>query len=597
LPDAVPDRDPSSLDALLALPDRGPAGLDDILRIAAQGNWQMRAWSLSAAGRIARAESPLRGVLAFGARRLPALKRRFPAAGYRGRYVRNHIANGLVDRSWPVRVAAALALGECRSASKVPELRRLLTAPYRAERIAAASAIVRCGGSLDQPRSSLLHNALPAPVQIGDHTRALDFLAALADRHADVLAAWPTLSELEQPPGHGGRDWAEFLAGAPLAVARASSDAEIERYDADGDAEYLLTKPFSHINRSQNARLLHTFGVVAEQLRVPREGRILDLGGGSGWVSELLARLGYRPITLDISTALLEIGTRRFARTGLTPRFAVGDMTALPVASGSMDAVVVIDALHHVPDVPAVFREAFRVLAAGGQFVVAEPGEGHGETTKSRGEMLEHGVQEREIHVFEAVEYGRAAGFDDIGVVPHYVPGITMTSDQVRRAMASPADDWMIRHDGRDGYLAPFVIQSMFDHPVLVFSKGQRPIDSTAPRELKAELTARFVRDGVRVRGVVIARNVGDTIWSGGSDFVGRVQVGVQLLDAGRRLLNKEFHRTGLTGDVTPGRQIEIPVDLTLPDPTAAYVLKIDLVDEGICWFEDVGSMPIYVPV
>jgi hypothetical protein len=42
---------------------------------------------------------------------------------------------------------------------------------------------------------------------------------------------------------------------------------------------------------------------------------------------------------------------------------------------------------------------------------------------------------------------------------------------------------------------------------------------------------------------------------------------------------------------------MDIAVDLTLPDPDASFVLKIDLVDEGICWFEDVGSKPVYVPV
>src|SRR6185436_5827407 len=137
------------------------------------------------------------------------------------------------------------------------------------------------------------------------------------------------------------------------------------------ETEYLLAKPFSPINRTQNARLLHSFLVVAEQLRVPPGGRILDLGAGPAWVSELLAKLGYRPIALDLSHALLTLGKRRFEREDLTPRFTVGDMTNLPIVTGSVDAVVVIDALHHVPGVAAVFRDAYRVLAVGGQFALA----------------------------------------------------------------------------------------------------------------------------------------------------------------------------------------------------------------------------------
>jgi hypothetical protein len=36
-------------------------------------------------------------------------------------------------------------------------------------------------------------------------------------------------------------------------------------------------------------------------------------------------------------------------------------------------------------------------------------------------------------------------------------------------------------------------------------------------------------------------------------------------------------------------------VKVTLPHPDVPYVLKLDLVDEGICWFDDVGSRPVYV--
>jgi ubiquinone/menaquinone biosynthesis C-methylase UbiE len=586
-----------SPDALIRLPERGASALPEIVRMARYGDWRTRAWALSAAGRIARMETLAERAWRWVARRLPGLRNRFPTAGFRGRYVRNDIANALQDRSWPVRVAAALALGECRTRSKFEHLKRQLTAPHRAERIAAAAAILRCGGALPATGPSLLDGAEPAPASIGDTTRSIDFLTSLASVHLDVLAAWWNVAGADRPAGRTPADWAAFMAGPKPADTYAGHAAEIHRYSAEGDTEYLLTKPFSRINRAQNVRLLHAFLVVSEHLRVPQDGRVLDLGGGSAWVSELLARFGYRPFTLDVSSSLLALGLRRFERSGLTPRFMVGDMTALPVATGSMDAAVVLDALHHVPDVPAVFREAFRVLGVGGQFILAEPGEGHAETEKSRGEMLEHGVQEREVHLFEAVRYGRAAGFDDIRVVPHYVPYISMTPDQLRKATTSPAETWMIQQGDRLGYLPPFLIQSMFDHPILVFRKGRRPVDSEMPGVLKADISPRLARDRARVTGVVAVRNIGDTTWLGGGDRVGQVQLGVQLLGADHKLLDMEFSRTRLAGHVAPGRDAEIAIELTLPDPDASFVLKIDLVDEGVCWFEDVGSKPVYVPV
>ncbi|MEA5408767.1 methyltransferase domain-containing protein [Haloarculaceae archaeon H-GB2-1] len=49
-----------------------------------------------------------------------------------------------------------------------------------------------------------------------------------------------------------------------------------------------------------------------------------------------------------------------------------GDAGTLPVADDSVDAVVVVDALHHMADATAVFEEAHRVLRPGGVLVVRE---------------------------------------------------------------------------------------------------------------------------------------------------------------------------------------------------------------------------------
>ncbi len=533
------------------------------------------------------------------ARRTPVAGRYVHAAGFRGRYVRGQIANGLVDRAWPVRVAAALALGDCRAASSVAALQPLLLAPFRAERIAAAAAILSCGGLVEASGSSLLDGASAAPATIGDTTSSVDVLTALAAAHPDVLDRWrsvPPHVSAEQPAGGDAPAWGSFLAGPSHAGHSRGLQAEIDRYDADEDTAYVLVKPFSPINRTQNTRLLHTFAAISEHLRAPTGARVLDLGGGSAWVSELLAKLGYTPVTLDVSTALLSVGRQRFDRAGLPARLVTGDMTSLPIASGTMSAAIVIDALHHVPDVPAVFREVFRTLENGGVFLLAEPGEGHAETEKSRGEMLEFGVHEREIHVGEVFEYARLAGFDDVRLVPSHVPAVGFTRDQLNAAVAAPADAWRISHGDELADFPAYIMQSVFDHPLFVCRKGRRAADSRVPALLRADIAPRLTRHGATVAGVVSLRNTGDTLWLTGSTE-GHVQLGIQLLDPSRTLLSRDFQRAGLPGNLAPGQTAEVSVRITLPDAATPFVLKLDLVDEAVCWFEDVGSRPIYVAV
>jgi ubiquinone/menaquinone biosynthesis C-methylase UbiE len=599
-PDPLPVEIGLPIESLLQLhrdPSPDPARL---ARLAARGDWRTRVLALSALGRLMRVD-PLRRVRPpfrrFLASRLPGLKHRFPTMTLRGELVRDLVANGLADRAWIVRTAAALALAETRRADSAEKLRPLLRDSHRSVRAAAAAGLLAAGLDPAVGCGPLLQGAEPAPERIGDTEAALEWLGRLAAAHAAVLAASRTWAQGAAPASDGPAAWAGYLAGELRRENTDSRHAEIRRYAQDKETHYNFTKPFTRVERAQNIRFLLAFLAVCENLRVPEAARILDLGGGAGWVSELLAKFGYRPFTLDLSTSLIRVGRDRFSRENLPARFTAGDMTALPVRSGSMDAVVVVDALHHVPDVPAVFREAFRVLMPGGQFLLAEPGEGHAETEKSREEMDDHGVCEREIHLREAVHYGRLAGFDRIRVIPHFVPSAEMAPEDFERAPALSSDHWAVRQGGAPVAFDALVLQTTLNHPILVFQKGERRVDSRMPRELRAQLEPQLSRAGDRVRGRVRLRNAGDTLWLCGAGEAGSVRLGLQLLTPERTLLDLDFARAPLPSDLPPGGVVDVPVDAALPDRSAAYVLKLDMVDEHVCWFEDVGGKPVFVTV
>jgi ubiquinone/menaquinone biosynthesis C-methylase UbiE len=581
------------LGALLGLHRSGD--VRGLVELARRGDWRTRALAFSALGRHLRGNPDLRRRDTFKDKvvsRLPGLRRRFPAVAGYGMPVRELVANGLSDRAWIVRTAAALALGECAALAPVPALKPLLRDSHRPVRVASAAALIAAGADIGDEHT-VLAGAEPAPRRIGDTESSLEWLGRLADAHRGLLsglAAWPSSSLLGAPGGP-----ASYLAGEARAETTDSRQAEIRRYAQEKETHYNFTKPFTRVDRAQNIRYLLAFLAVAENLRVPQDALILDLGGGAGWVSELLAKFGYRPVTLDLSTALIRVGRDRFTRENLTARFTAGDMTVLPIRTASVDAVVVIDALHHVPDVPAVFREAHRVLVPGGQFLLAEPGEGHAETDKSREEMGTHGVCEREIHLREAVDYGRRAGFDRIRVIPHFVPDIEMSPEDFGQAVATPSDRWRVQRNGCEVAFDEVVMQSVLSHPILAFQKGVRPLDSRMPRELRAGIEPHLRRAGASVHGRVGLRNTGDTLWLRGADSAGSVRLGFQLMTPERHLLDMDFARAELLRDVAPGSTIDLIVDLRLPNADAPYVLKLDMVDEHVCWFEDVGGKPVFV--
>jgi ubiquinone/menaquinone biosynthesis C-methylase UbiE len=98
------------------------------------------------------------------------------------------------------------------------------------------------------------------------------------------------------------------------------------------------------------------------------QGRLLDLGGGTGALAGLLARARPCVVTvLDSSPRMLRYAERL---PGVEP--VVGVASAIPFDDGRFDAVLVCDAFHHFDKREKAAREMARVVRSGGGVVIAE---------------------------------------------------------------------------------------------------------------------------------------------------------------------------------------------------------------------------------
>jgi SAM-dependent methyltransferase len=580
-----------------SLVEHGPRSRAALIRLADRGDWRARVLAVSAIGRLVRDDSSARrrsSVLGRVLARVPGLRRHLPTVGEKGRLVSRSLLNAAVGRSFVIRTAAALALGECRDPALVPALERMLADPFQPVRLAAAAAIVVSGR-----RAVVLgkqESAEVTPERMAEGVSTMDWLRRLAAAHSALLS--DAAPQLNQPLQATAEERASWLAGPLEASGTGGASAEAARYEREADLSYQLAKPFGAEDRADNLRQLDAFVALAANLGLPRGARVVDLGGGSGWVGELLARFGLRPIVVDVAPALLRLARRRFADAGLNGLAVAGDMTALPLRTASVGAVVAIDALHHVEDLAAVLAETRRVLVPGGRFLIGEPGEGHSESPKARAESREHGVREGEIHSLAVAHLAARAGFDRVILVPHVPPTAEMEVAELRRAMKTPVESWPVRMEGAVTRFDSLVLQSMLSHPLLVLSAGWRAPDSRAPALLCAEMLPSVARDGDVIAGHIEICNTGDTIWLAETDDgTGTVWLGLQLLSPDGRMLNRELWRTRLAAPVAPGETCRVRVRASLPDALGAYRVKMDLVAERVCWFEDRGSRPAYVDV
>jgi SAM-dependent methyltransferase len=136
-----------------------------------------------------------------------------------------------------------------------------------------------------------------------------------------------------------------------LLAHRLTRNLDLDSHEAtEVHARLIREKPF--LRRLYEHYYGHYDAAVA---RAARGGLVVEIGSGGGFYREI--RSGVRSLDLR-SGADVDV---------------VGSALALPFTNGSVSAILLLNVLHHLPDVRAFFRECGRVLRPGGRVCLIEP--------------------------------------------------------------------------------------------------------------------------------------------------------------------------------------------------------------------------------
>ncbi|MFQ5415823.1 MAG: ArsR/SmtB family transcription factor [Myxococcota bacterium] len=100
---------------------------------------------------------------------------------------------------------------------------------------------------------------------------------------------------------------------------------------------------------------------------------VADVGTGTGILACELARQGVRVIAIDNSSRMLDAARANLEREGIsTVELREGDVSALPLGAGEVDAAMAHMVLHYLPSPTEAVREMARGVKPGGSVIVVD---------------------------------------------------------------------------------------------------------------------------------------------------------------------------------------------------------------------------------
>jgi 2-polyprenyl-3-methyl-5-hydroxy-6-metoxy-1,4-benzoquinol methylase len=373
----------------------------------------------------------------------------------------------------------------------------------------------------------------------------------------------------------------------------------------DSSARYhLYTKPFYNLAHKVSRwtgdgldedthRHFCDFANIAYTLALSPSSSILDVGCGSGWLCEYFARFGYSMTGIDLSSDMIAIGKERIRKvpygvdeqTSLSCCLLVHDIESEPLPE-TFDAVICYDSLHHFENEHAVLRNISSMMNYGGQLFIVEgekPTEGSPTENELRNTMQQYETLESPFSRDYLLKLLREIGF---AVVGDY----------------TSVTGFVDRENFIDGSI--HMTETLAFHYLLCkkVSRDDRPVgirDSQNPGRLQAKFVLEShwfeqMSANSEIDISLIVHNIGDTLWLvSRAPLTGRIRLGSKVFNREGEIVEEIHGVPPIQRAVAPGEQIKLRLQRKAPHTPGRYTLKLDLLDQNICWFEQHDSQPL----
>ena len=131
-----------------------------------------------------------------------------------------------------------------------------------------------------------------------------------------------------------------------------------------------VAEVYDHHYDQPRGRCYHTHISTYIMSALPKGGKLLDIGCGTGLFVERYIEAGGTAIGLDISSKMIEKARRRC----IACDYTLGTGEKIPFCDNSFDAVCSLLVFSYVKDPETMLNEAYRVLKPGGKIAVCTLG-------------------------------------------------------------------------------------------------------------------------------------------------------------------------------------------------------------------------------